>query len=189
MRRSIRKFADKEIARETIERILEAGILAPSAKNAQPWKFVVVTNKEKPAMLSALNAGLESIKNGVGFLPSAPYIKGFDYSIGIMEEAPVTVFVFNTAGHNPWDETNIEGKLADVANIQSIGACIENMLIAATDLGLGSLWICDVFISYREICRWLNEENQLVAAVSFGYADENPSPRPRKKLIDVIEWR
>jgi nitroreductase len=46
-----------------------------------------------------------------------------------------------------------------------------------------------VFLAYREICDWLKEEHQLIAAVSFGYPDESPGERPRKTLADVVEWR
>lgn len=78
-----------------------------------------------------------------------------------MEQAPITVFVFNTQKNHFWDETSIENKIFDIVNIQSIKASIENMLLAATDLGIGSLWICDVFFAYREICQWLNEKKSI----------------------------
>jgi len=47
---------------------------------------------------------------------------------------------------------------SDVVDIQSVGAAIQNMLLAAVDLGLGSLWICDVFFGYEELCAWLGEK-------------------------------
>jgi len=74
----------------------------------------------------------------------------------------------------------------DVLDIQSIGAAIQNMLLAAQELGLGSLWICDVFIAYEELCHWLGETGELIAAVSFGYADESPPARPRKPMREVV---
>lgn len=54
------------------------------------------------------------------------------------------------------------------------------MLLAAQELGLGTLWICDVFYAENEIGKWLGTNLQLIAAVSLGYAGEQPSPRPRK---------
>ena len=51
-RRSIRAYTDKPIEREKIEKILEAGRLAPSARNSEPWHFIVVTNAEKRKALS-----------------------------------------------------------------------------------------------------------------------------------------
>jgi nitroreductase len=73
-----------------------------------------------------------------------------------------------------------------VLDIQSIGAAIQNMLLAAEDQGLGSLWICDVFIAYEELCKWLDEKGELIAAVSFGYADESPAARLRKPKSEVV---
>ncbi|MHC1747673.1 MAG: nitroreductase family protein [Cellulosilyticaceae bacterium] len=189
-RRSIRKFIDKDIPIELIKKILNSAMQAPSAKNRQPWKFIVVTNNEKVEMLEAMQAGIENERNHLGLLPnSLQFLNGAQNTMKMMEQAPITVFVFNTADNYFWDETTIENKFSDMANIQSIGASIENMLLAATDLGIGSLWICDIFFAYREICKWLNEKNQLVAAISLGYANENPNPRPRKKLDDIVEWR
>ena len=189
-RRSIRRFNNKEISKENIDKILFAAIQAPSAKNRQPWKFIIVTKEVKSSMLKAMKSGIESAKSGKGLLPnSIQYISGAENTMKMMEQASVTIFVLNTEKHNLWNEASVENKLYDLANIQSIGAAIENMLLAATDLGIGSLWICDVFFAYEEICQWLDDENQLVAAISFGYADENPNPRPRKSLNDVVEWR
>jgi nitroreductase len=76
-----------------------------------------------------------------------------------------------------------------LVNVQSVGAAIQNMLLAAQDLGLGSLWIADVFYAYGKLCSWLGKEGQMmVAAVSFGYPDENPDARPRKPVSDVTHW-
>ena len=189
-RRSIRKFLDKEIPTQIIEKILSAAIQAPSAKNRQPWKFIVVTKKGKTVMLNAMRTGIDNEKGNRGLLPNSwQFIPGAEHTMRIMEQAPITVFVFNTEKNYLWSEASVENKFFDMANIQSIGAAIENMLLTATDLGIGSLWICDVFFSYREICQWLNEKNQLVAAISFGYPNENPNPRPRKEFGDVVEWR
>ena len=192
-RRSIRRFSGREIPKELVEKILCAAILAPSAKNRQPWKFIVISGKEKDSMLKAVKCGIENEKRGNGLLPHyTRFISGAENTVKIMEQAPVTVFVFNTEAGTLWDSASavsIESKLADIANIQSVGAAIENMILAATDLGIGSLWICDIFFAYREICAWLGEKNQLTAAVSLGYADESPYPRPRKKLDDVVTWR
>jgi nitroreductase len=65
-RKSIRAYQDKPVPRETLERILEAGRLAPSARNVEPWHFIVVTDKEK---LKALSKGLYA-----KFIASAPLV-------------------------------------------------------------------------------------------------------------------
>jgi nitroreductase len=76
----------------------------------------------------------------------------------------------------------------DHVDIQSIGAAIQNLLLAAHELDIGSLWIADVLYAYEELCDWLGEQGELVAAVSLGYADESPAARRRKSLSEVVRW-
>lgn len=189
-RRSIRKFLNKDIPMEIMEKILTAAIQAPSAKNQQPWKFIVVTEANKAGMLKAMRDGIENTKERLRDFPNIDLLlSGAAYSAKIMEQAPVTVFVMNPIDEHPWTESSRESWLFASTNTQSIGAAIENMLLAGESLGIGSLWICDVFFAYEELCHWLGEDSQLVAAVSFGYADESPNARPRKPLGSVVEWR
>ncbi len=192
-RRSIRNFADREIPKDTIETILQHAHMAPSAKNRQPWKFVVVTEKEKPAMLDAMRRGFARDMQGEGLLgllaANPSLLASAEHSLRVMEQAPVTIFVLNTDGNTLKEGASIQDRLLDVTNLQSIGAAIQNMLLAAGDLGIGSLWICDVFFAYDALLDWLSEKNQLIAAVALGYPEENPGARPRKPLAEVIEWR
>ena len=60
---------------------------------------------------------------------------------------------------------------------------------SAPALGLGTLWIANTCFAYTELCDYLQTENQLVCAVAVGYAGETPSPRPRKKAEDIVEYR
>lgn len=73
------------------------------------------------------------------------------------------------------------------ASAEYLGAAIGNMTLTATELGLGSLWICDTFFAYKELCTWLNTEGQLAAALAVGYADELPEARPRKDIRNIVE--
>ena len=73
--------------------------------------------------------------------------------------------------------------------LQSIGGAIQTMLLAATDLGIDSLWICDVLYCLDEVHRWVGHTDEtLVAAVTLGYANESPDARPRRPLQEVTEW-
>ncbi|MER0280085.1 nitroreductase family protein [Clostridioides difficile] len=189
-RRSIRKYKNQSISHETIEKIIEAGINAPSSKNRQPWHFVVVTENEKESMLKAMSKGIQNEIDDNGLLPeSRQHIAGANYTVEIMEQAPVTIFILNKLGKSPLESLSAEERFYEMANIQSIGAAIQNMSLMAVELGLGSLWICDVYFAYRELCEWLDTDNQLVAAISLGYPDEEPSMRPRLPLSNVTEWR
>ena len=129
------------------------------------------------------------------FLPeSMRFINGAFNSVNVMREAPVVVMVSNELGKGIDFAGNlsVDERVAEICNVQSVAAAVENMLIAAQELGVGSLWICDIFFAYPEISEWLDKKNpghgMLVAAVAFGYADEAPKARARKSLHDVATF-
>lgn len=189
-RRSIRKFSDTPVSKEDITEIIESGIKAPSSKNRQPWKFIVVQGKEKEQMLEVFRQGIAREESGNALLPqSRQHIAAAKYTVDIMESAPVTVFVVNSLGKSFLADLTPEERVYDICNIQSISAAIQNMLLAATEKGIGSLWICDIYFAYAELCEWLKSEGELVAAIAFGYPNEFPQARPRKEFEDVVEWR
>ena len=181
-RRSIRKFKDKPVPEEDIQTILTAGTQAPSGKNRQPWRFVVVTGAKCAEMVRIMREGIARAKSRGEDIGSS------EWTANVMAQAPVTIFIFNPHGLQPWLTHSIEQMFMDVVNIQSIGAAIQNMVLAAQELGLGSLWICDVFEAYDELQAWLGEGGEMIAAVSFGYADESPGARPRKAVSEVARW-
>lgn len=187
-RRSIRKFSSKLVARETIDEILKAGILAPSSKNRQPWRFVVVTGNAKSEMLDVMEKGLEREKASPMLPESAMYLSGAKNTLSIMKSAPVIICIVNTLAVNLDSPLSVDERIYEICNAQSIGAAIENMALTATDLGLGSLWICDTFFAQQELCDWLSA-GELYAALAIGYADEFPPARPRKSFDDVVQWR
>ena len=76
----------------------------------------------------------------------------------------------------------------DVMDIQSVGACIENMILRATDLGIGSLWVGYIVKLEKELQKLFNKDKKLIAGVALGYTDTNPKERPRKTLEEVLEW-
>ena len=189
-RRSIRRFSDREIPEEVICKIIESGIKAPSAKNRQPWRFMVIQGQAKADMLKAFRAGIQREKTGRALLPdSSRHLGGAEYTVRIMDQAPVVIFVLNPEGKGLFAPLNDEDRIYELCNIQSVSAAIENMLLEAADMGIGSLWICDIFFAYEELCRWMDCGDELVAAVAFGYGEESPSSRPRKGLEDVVVWK
>ena len=95
-RRSIRKYKDTAIEKDVLEKILKATILAPSAKNRQPWKFVILSPEKKKEFLAVMELGVEQAKSGQGLLPnSKQYISATEYTMKIINEAPVLILVFN----------------------------------------------------------------------------------------------
>lgn len=189
-RRSIRKFTDKPISKEDITEIIQSGLKAPSSKNRQPWKYIVIQGNSKSEMLKVFRQGIAREENDSALLPqSRQHIAAAKYTVDIMEEVPIIVFVVNTLGKSITAEFTPEERIYEICNIQSIGASIQNMLLAATEKGIGSLWICDIYFAYSELCKWLDCDGQLVAAIAFGYPNEFPKERPRKKLDDAVAWK
>ena len=181
-RRSIRKFKETPVPEEEIREILRAATLAPSGKNRQPWRFIVVQGDRRAEMVQVMQDGIGKLKDqGVETGSS-------EWTVKVMAQAPVTIFVFDGLETFEGDEREFVDFLGDTVDIQSIGAAIQNMLLAATDRGMGTLWICDVFYAYPELCAWLDEEHLMVAAVSVGYPDEEPDARPRKSVDEVTRW-
>jgi nitroreductase len=181
-RRSIRKFEQMPLTDEQISQILQAGTLAPSGKNRQPWHFYVVREDRRAEMLDVVQGGLATHRSAGENLGSS------ENSARIMGEAPVTIFIFNPFQVNDQVSRSQKENLQNVVDLQSTGAAIQNMHLAAYDLGIGALWICDIFYAYDELCEWLGETHQMVAALSLGYAAEAPLSRPRKPLAEVTTW-
>jgi nitroreductase len=177
-RRSIRKFKSTLIPNETIEKVLNVAIQAPSAKNSQPWYFIVVGQNKKSEMIKIMRKVIDKLKKQGCDIGSS------EQTTNSMEQAPVNIFVFNTKGKYNTDNRT----LSNIVDIQSIGAAIQNMILAAHELGIGTLWICDVFYAYDELCTWLAQEYEMIAAVSLGYPDEKPWARPRMPLKDIMQW-
>jgi nitroreductase len=181
-RRSIRSFTDEPVDRATLDKILDAAVMAPSAKNSQTWRFTVVPQSKRSEMIEVIRKGMEN-REAEGVETGTA-----QWSVQVMEQAPVTVFVHNTDGIHPWKARKEHESWWDVATVQSVGAAIQNMLLAATELGLGSLWIADVWSAYAEVNAWLGTDDQLVSAVSFGHAAVSPPVPPRKSMEDVVSW-
>ena len=188
-RRSIRRYRTDEVPRPYIEEILRAGTLAPSSKNMQPWKLTVVQGEAKKEMLHVMEDGLNRERINPLLPESRKLLKGAEYTLSIMKQAPVIIFVTNRNGTDIREKMDAEERIYEICNAQSVGAAIENMTLAATELGLGSLWICDTYFAYDELTEWLGDAGALYVALAVGYADENPAPRPRKDISCVTEWR
>ena len=102
-------------------------------------------------------------------------ITGVLGTLNAISNAPVLILVFRYSD-SPWER----------CDALSIGGAIENMLLTATSLGLGSLWVADVLHTKREIETLVSTNLDLYSAVAIGYADESPSQRPRKSLDEII---
>ncbi|MHB1318812.1 MAG: nitroreductase family protein [Anaerolineae bacterium] len=181
-RRSIRRFRAEPVSRETLEEILAATVRAPSAKNQQPWRFVVLEGEAALGLAQIMKqAATVLVQDGKD-------IGSLAWTAAVVEQAPVTILVYDAA-----PPAEIPAQFHDdyrFVMLQSIGGAIQTMLLAAQALGLGSLWICDVLYCEDEINTWIgNSAGKLVAAVSLGRADEAPRARPRRPWQEVTEGK
>ena len=153
-RRSIRRYENKEIPEELLERILEAGRQAPSAANRQPIRFVVVKDYD---ILKKLCDKLIT-----RFVKSAP--------VAIAGCADV--------------ESLLTGKWA----IVDATIALQNMVIAAWALGIGSCWIgaCNEK-KVKELLK-IPDKWKFVALLTLGYPAEQPNPRKKKQFEDLFSF-
>lgn len=188
-RRSIRKYRQDKIPRNDILELIEAAKAAPSAKNRQPWKFIVFSGAEKKALLAIMEKGIDR-KVEIPMLPgSASGIEDAKNTLRIMREAPVTICVVDPDGYSPFEELNPDQRFTEINSTLSIGAAVENLILKATELGYGTLWIGNTCFAYQELLEELNVDGQLVCAIAVGIPAESPEARPRKPLDEIAEFR
>ncbi len=178
-RRSIRRYKADPVSRSDIEEILRAGIAAPSAKNKQPWKYVVYTGASKSALLDVMERGLIREREQPVMPLSKRGIPDAFNTLRIMRQAPVLIMIMYPDGSCPFGEISGEERMWELLDQISIGASVENILLRAQELGIGSLWVGNTCFAYDELVKAVGMDGQLIGALSLGYADESPSPRPR----------
>lgn len=187
-RRSIKTYLPKDVPRTVVFRILEAAVWAPSAHNAQPWRFIIIVNHDTKRRLAEAMAeewAQDLVKDGV-----PPDIrKGLvEDSIDRFVHAPVLI-VASVAMEDmdvyP-DERRQESE--HLMATQSLAAAIQNLLLAAHSEGLGSCWFCAPLFCKDTVRRVLmipsNVEPQ--ALIALGYPSERVDPPPRKPLEEVV---
>ncbi len=176
-RRSVRKFQDKKIPEETIKRIVEAGMMAPSGTNIQPWYFVAVASPDELASLRDIaSRGAEGFRPRLEerFKEHPEVIKQTTSFVGTFGYAPLVVLAFVRSP---------EVKDGRDTVIQSIAAAIENMTLAAYGEGIGSCWMTALIsggVKEDIRARYAPERGELIATVAFGYPEIIPKMPKRK---------
>jgi nitroreductase len=198
-RRSIRKFKDKPVTNGQIRKIIKAGTYAPSGKNGQPWRFTVLTRKEKEKITDLMENRLKVLEKEHG-----PQVLGSSLnSCRIMEEAPILVLVWNTGdtfkqsrlAHMMTQITEVfpdADRLLHMVELQGVSAAIQNMLLMAHSMDMGSLWINDIYYILEELEDYFDKYWELVAAISLGYPHEsemNKKPPSKYSVDEVTEFR
>ena len=203
-RHSVRKFRETDVPRGDIEKIINAAVQAPSGKNRQNWHFIAVKNREViDQMAEAIEVkgkqmveGLENEEVKEQFLKYLPFY-------GFFTRAPVTVLVFagpyETTGVNILKEKNapkeeIEELERAQPGIQNVAAAMENLLLAAANLGYGTCWMTGPNFAAREIQEVVGFKKEgyfLAAMTPLGVPVESelwsPDRKPLEEVFDYIE--
>jgi len=191
-RRSIRIFKSDKVSKTDIHQIIESGIWAPSSGNTKHFKFLVLNDKQKIDSFFALT--LESIvrwkrdaakKQGISLTELYENYK--KYLDGI-RRAPVLIFVFLdlAKGADSFTKGDVISFVSNSYLYNSLRdllfLCVENMLLEATALGLGSLYFELPRVSNTPVNKFLNLENnkEFFMCIPIGYADEEPKVDERE---------
>jgi nitroreductase len=175
-RRSVRLYKDEQVPAELIKRILEAGRFAPAAGNFQPWKFVVVRDPKVLHFLEEATIGAcQRIVAMAGDskppqprhpLPLAATRDVANGTFRVLHGAPTAILIFKDVRglHSPELDCGIAG---------------QNMVIAATSLGLGTCWINFLHLAFEfvpEVKAFFGAEYpfEFLTSIVIGYPKVNP---------------
>ena len=164
-RRSIRIYKDTPVEREKLQLLAECGVKAPSAMNRQEWELRIVDSKE---WIDGCSSAYLKAVEGTG---KADYMKNAPGFKNIFRNAPAVIFVAAP-----------EGVFAG----ENVGCLAQNIMLAATELGLGTCFLGSVQIMFAEpaMAEYLaslgfSEGYHLRYALAVGYPDEQPDAKPR----------
>lgn len=182
-RTSSRQYKSEAISWKVINDILDSARYAPSPKNRQPWRFAILTGDEKDLIVKECKASLNTIIAKDKYLMDHEQASE-SHTFDIIDRAPVLVLVFNAfPSKRVFDCPNA---YFDLLNLQAIGAAIENMLLRATELGIGSLWIGDILSEEQFITERYFNTGELVAGVALGVPDGSQHYACRLDLSELV---
>lgn len=172
-RRSIRNYKPEQISQESLEQIIEAGIYAPTAHNQQPWYFTVIQN---PQLLEHIN---QKTREAMAKADNDWVRKrGSDPNFYVTYKAPTLIIISGRKDAMDWH--------ADCS------AAIENMLIAAESLNIGSVWLGLMrfyFEQKEELAKLeIPEGYEALYGVALGYKAEENNPEAPKRNFDVVNY-
>ncbi len=169
-RRSVRKYTSDPIDPEKLQSVLEAGRLAPSGNNKQPWTFIVVQSEPQR------KAVMEACHNQTWMMTAPAFIVAVA-DMAARSEADLAIYLDENSPH--WE---LKRAIRDTA------IAVENMLLEADALGLGTCWVG--FFVQSEIRPLLGIPNNkfVLGVIPIGYPAEQPAARPRKALSEIVRY-
>ena len=174
-RRSCRAFTGQPVEKEKLTAILEAAIYAPSPANKQPWEFLVATDPKYNARLketSEITKQKLADRSGWKWLPT--------FNLGFLLEAPVLIVVLGDPSRNGAEQFLDE---PSTGYLEACSAAIQNMLLAAHDQGLATLWFSLYEKSDVRKIFAIDDDKDPVAVICVGYS-QRPLVAPARKGIE-----
>jgi len=183
-RHSVRVFQDKPLSEESLKAILQAANQAPSAHNQQSWRFVVLKDEKKSELVNLVTEKAAEFPK-----PSSVLLRMAARSIS---SAPVVIAIANS-GELIKRGTELFKINKDTAydffrimEIQSSAAAVQNLLIAATSLGISTVWLGVLVLIKKDILNLINEpEGEFMAVIPIGYAAYD-GRGPKKQPLDLV---
>ena len=190
-RYSVRGFTDEPVPVDILAELVRRAGLAPSINNAQPWKFLVLRDKEKIGELS--NIVRDKVQRT--FADRRQNIqKTVEYFTTIFEKAPALIFVASSSyaaisDVGDKDSHDVINEMRQFPDIQSVGAAVENMLLSAVDLGYGACWLSGLMIARDQIEQFLKVEPslRLVTAVAVGKPQGTQAAKDKKPIEEIFQ--
>lgn len=178
-RRSVRSFRRDPVPRDVLEKIVRAASLAPSSFNLQPWHFHVATGATRDALGGILAQATVHLSEYVHLL-GEERMEEANAWYSSLGDAPVVIAVSMPADGTGLEATN---------KLLSIGAALENLLLAVVDEGLGACSITFAWWVREELGELLGlaEGREVIAIVAVGYPEGvEAASAPRR--TDVADW-
>ncbi len=184
-RKTTWQYEEKPVEEEKLMQILEAARWAPSGANLQPWDYVVITDENiRPKMVEIIKKAHRLWMTDVVPEPRPEHlIKAIEDLIVRYTKKPV---IFIVCCHTQRDSIDparkADPKYTKYMDHQSIGASIQNLMLAATSLGLATHWIGCAVLTQDELRGLLNipQTTEIVAILTLGYPSENSNMRGEK---------
>ncbi|MCS7054678.1 MAG: nitroreductase family protein [Thermoflexales bacterium] len=188
-RRMIRRYSDRTLPRELVIALLEAATRAPSPHNRQPWRFAVLTGNARVRLAIAMGERLREDLTRDGVAPEQ-IARDVARSYQRITSAPVCLLACMTL--RDMDVYSDERRNAAERWMagQAVAAALQNVLLTATDLGLGACWMCAPLFCPQTVIQTLGlpEDWQPQALITLGYPADAGKPRDRRPVDEVTIW-
>lgn len=197
---SVRQFCRDPVSPADVREMVRLAGLAPSPNNQQPWRFIAVTRSSLLRdMAEAVHARIRALLPDPGSEDARRAAQRVEWFSTFFADAPLVVAVTRQP-YASVIESALAGSLTSGADInamrgypdvQSVGAAVEHLLLAATELGYGTCWLSGPLVAREAIELLLDIEapQQLAALVAVGRpATEAAAGHDRKPLDEMLRF-